>query len=345
VADVTQLFGIRFPIVQAPMAGGPNTLGLVSEVSRAGGLGSIAAAYSSPAEIDDLIAKARAATTDPFAVNLFAPVPRQAAAPETVADAERILAPFRAELGLPPATPSSPVVDRFDGQLEAVLRGRPAVFSFTFGCLTSEHVRALRDRAIVVVGTATTVDEALALEEAGVDVVCAQGSEAGGHRGTFLGRFQDALIGTLALVPQVVASVKVPVLAAGGIMDGRGIAAAMGLGASGVQLGTAFLDCPEAGTSVAHRRALRSEAGRKTVITRAFSGRPARGIQNRVTAAFEGRDVPSFPDHQARTRDLRVAAEKQARTDLMQLWAGQAALLVRSLPAGELVRVLAQEMR
>jgi nitronate monooxygenase len=345
MTNIAKLFGVRFPIVQAPMAGGPNTAELVSEVSRAGGLGSIAGAYFSPEEISEQIAKVRATVSAPFAVNLFAPVPIEPYPPAVASAAAVILDGFRAELGLPLGTPPPPVGDRFHAQLEAVLRGRPDVFSFTFGCLTPEALRALRARSIVAVGTATNLEEALVLQDAGVDAICAQGAEAGGHRGTFLGRFEDALIGNVALVRQIVGAVRVPVLAAGGIMDGWGMAAAMSLGASGVQLGTAFLGCPEAGTSRAHREALRSEAARRTVITRAFSGRPARGIRNRVTDAFEGKEVPPFPGHQATTRDLRAAAERQGRGDLMQLWAGQGAPLVRELPAAELVETLARELR
>jgi nitronate monooxygenase len=344
MTDITDVLGARFPIIQAPMAGGPNTAALVCEVSRAGGLGSIAAAYLSAQEIDEQLAEVRAKLDAPFAINLFAPVHVEPATPEVAADANRILNAFRTELGLPLDVRPAPVADRFDAQLEAVLRGRPRVFSFTFGCLAREAIRALHDRSIVVVGTATTVEEAMVLEEAGVDAVCAQGAEAGGHRGTFLGRFEDALIGTMTLVSQVVRAVRVPVVAAGGIMDGRGIAAAMSLGASAAQLGTAFLDCPEAGTPPAHRQALVSDAARRTVITRAFSGRAARGIRNRVTDAFEGRAVPPFPEHQERTRELRATAARLGRSDLMQLWAGQGAPLVRHLPAAELVGALVREM-
>jgi nitronate monooxygenase len=345
MVDVASLFGVRVPIVQAPMAGGPNTPELVCEVCRAGALGSIAAAYASPEEIEELITRVRVTIAAPFAVNLFAPVPHEPRVPAVAAAAEAILDGFRAELGLPLGVASPPVADRFHAQLEAVLRGRPKVFTFTLGCLAPEALRALRVRSIVIVGTATTVEEALVLQDAGVDAICAQGAEAGGHRGTFLGRPEDALIGAMTLLQQVVAHVRVPVLAAGGIMDGRGIAAALSLGASGAQLGTAFLACPEAGTAPAHRAALRSEAARRTVITRAFSGKPARGIRNRVTDAFEGKEVPPFPEHQARTRDLRAAAAKQGRADLMQLWAGQGAPLVRELPAAALVATLEREMR
>jgi nitronate monooxygenase len=344
MSELTRLLGVQYPIVQAPMAGGVTTPAMVAEVSSAGALGSVGAAYLSPQEIDEFCAEVRARTAAPFGLNLFAPLAPQPSDPEVLAETAPILDAFRAELGLsaPPAPRTPP---SFEAQFEAALRCRPAVFSFAFGLLPKEAMRALRAQSCVIVGTATTVDEAIALEEAGVDVICAQGAEAGGHRGTFLGTFEDGLVGTMALVPQVVARVRVPVLAAGGIMDGRGIAAAMALGAAGAQLGTAFMCCPEASTPAPHRAALRSEAARRTVVTRAFSGRAARGIRNRFSDAFEGRRVPSFPEHQGRTSDIRAAATRQGRTDIMQLWAGQGAPLVREMPARELVEALVREMQ
>ncbi|HEX6839163.1 MAG TPA: DUF561 domain-containing protein, partial [Polyangia bacterium] len=182
-----------------------------------------------------------------------------------------------------------------------------------------------------------------ALAALGVDAISAQGAEAGGHRGTFLGRFEDSLVGALALVQKLVARVRLPVLAAGGIVDGRGIRAALAAGASAVQLGTAFMLCPEAGTNAAHREALTSASAERTVITRAFSGRPARAIRNRMTDAFEALAAAPFPQQQRLTAELRAAATVAGRVDLMQLWAGQGAPLLRALPAGELVATLARE--
>jgi nitronate monooxygenase len=254
----------------------------------------------------------------------------------------RCLRTFARELGLSEALELAPPPPAFDAQLEAVLRVKPAVFSFTFGIITHEQLAALRHRGIAVVGTATHIGEADALAELGVDAVCAQGSEAGGHRGTFIGRYDDALIGTIALVPQLVRRTVRPVIAAGGIMDGNGIRAALQLGASGVQLGTAFMTCPEAGTLPVHRKALVSR-GQHTTITRAFSGRAARGIRNRMTAAFDAREAAPFPQQQRLTAKLRAAAAKAGNIDIMQLWAGQGAPLARELPAGELVRTLAVE--
>jgi nitronate monooxygenase len=341
-ARLLALLGIRLPIVQAPMAGGPDTPALAAAVAEAGGLGSLGCGYVTAAQIETLTAAIRARTQRPFAINLFI----RDDPPDDAAAAARVLPvlqPFRRELGLPDTTAAAPASDSVDAQLDAVLRLVPRAFSFTFGLLTQARLAAFRARGIVTIGSATTVDEAEALDALGVDVICAQGAEAGGHRGTFLGRFEDALVGTLALVPQIVRRVRAPVLAAGGIMDGDGIRAALALGAAGVQLGTAFLDCPEAGTAVAHRQALRSPASRRTVVTTAFSGRPARGIANRMIDAFATISPAPFPQQQQLTRELRAAASQQGRADLMQLWAGQAAPLIRSLPAAELVATLARE--
>ena len=342
MTSLGNLFVVALPIVQAPMAGGPDSPALAAAVSNAGGLGSLGCAYSTAAKIDAVVAELRRLTPHPFALNLFVrsdePDPPPAE-PRVV----EIVRSFRRELGLGDEIALGPAPPSFDAQLEAVLRAGPAVLSFTFGILTRDQVAALHARRILVVGTATHVDEADALADIGVDAICVQGAEAGGHRGTFLGRFEDALIGTLALVPQVARRIELPVIAAGGIMDGHGIRAALALGARGVQLGTAFMLCPEAGTPAPHRQALASELARRTVVTRAFSGRPARGVRNRMTDAFE--DVPAapFPQQQRLTAELRSAATSASRTDLMQLWAGQAAPLARAMPAAELVETLARE--
>ena len=334
--------GITLPIVQAPMAGGPDTPELAAAVSRAGGLGSLGCAYLSTSAMEDVVARARAQTSNPIGVNLFV---REDSKADVGAEerASNVLAPFRRELGLPASPPPPKPVPSFSEQFACVLRLRPRVFSFTFGMPSPAQIRALRDANIVSVGTATSLDEARALEALGVDAICAQGSEAGGHRGTFLGRFEDSLIGTLALTRQIVSNARVPVVAAGGIMDGAGIVAALALGAAAVQLGTAFLLCPEAGTAPAYRAALTSPEGRTTVITRAFSGRPARGVRNRMTDAFEREEAAPFPQQQHLTADLRAAATNESRADLMQLWSGQGAPLLRTMPAAALVRTLATE--
>ena len=335
------MFDTRLPIIQAPMAGGTDTPALAAAVSNADALGSLGCAYLTPAQIEHAANAVRALTDKPFALNLFA---RGESVDDPAASTrvDAVLAPFREELGLanvievPPPSPP-----RFDDQLEAVLRVAPRVFSFTFGVPGAVQLSSLRVRGISIVGTATTVEEARALDEAGVDAICVQGAEAGGHRGTFLGAFEDALVGTLALLQQVVRVTKLPVIAAGGIMTGNAIRAALHVGASAVQLGTAFMCCPEAGTSPAHREAMLTATA--TTVTRAFSGRPARGIRNRMTDAFERAAPAPFPQQQRLTAAIRKAASQQGRTDLMQMWAGQAAPLVRAMPAAELVATLAHE--
>jgi nitronate monooxygenase len=341
MVHLSRMHGLfELPIIQAPMAGGPDTPELAAAVSEAGGLGSIGCAYLSPVQIAEVAGRVRALTARPFALNLF--VRSEAAAdPDAAHRVAPLLAGFRRELGLPSVPPTPPPVPSFEAQLDAVLAAAPAVVSFTFGIPAPAQLAALRERGIVTIGTATTVAEADALVEAGIDAICAQGAEAGGHRGTFLGHFEDALIGTLPLVRQIVWRTDLPVIAAGGIMDGRGVRAALDLGAAACQLGTAFMACPEARTAQAHRLALATATA--TTVTRAFSGRPARGIRNRFTEAFATVDPAPFPEQQQLTHDIRRAAAAAGRTDLMQMWAGQGAPLVRSLAAADLVRALVAE--
>jgi nitronate monooxygenase len=341
---VTAALGIEHAIVQAPMAGGPTTTALVAAVSNAGGLGSLGAAYLSPGKLREQVREIRTLTDRPFNVNLFVPSAFEVD-PEGVGRANELLAPYREELGIrSPGIPSSFEED-FDDQLEVIIEERVPVFSFTFGSLAPELVGRLKDNGTKVVGTATTVREGLRLEEDGVDVVVAQGSEAGGHRGTFLGDFGDALIGTMALVPQMVDALSVPVVASGGIMDGRGLAAALVLGAGAAQMGTAFLACEESGAHPEFKRAVLQAAEDGTAITRAFSGRPARGIKNRflIEVGANEQGLAPFPVQNALTRDVRAAAQEQDRPEFMSLWAGQAARLARRTTAADLVRETAEE--
>ena len=336
--------GIELPILQAPMAGGPSTPELAAAVSSAGGLGSLAGGYLPAEGLREAIRKTRTLTSRPFAVNLFAPEAPAAPAPEELERAARALAPYRAEVGLgppPPAAPLPPFADR----LRVVLEERVPVFSFTFGLLAPEDLAALRAAGAFVLGTATTPGEARALEAAGVHAIVAQGAEAGAHRGTFLGPAERALVGTLALVPQVVDAVSLPVIAAGGIMDGRGVAAALALGARAVSLGTAFLPCPESGASRAYKDALlaRTRDDDATAITRAFTGKAARGIRNRFLEEMAAAPVLPYPLQHAMTADLRREAARIGKPELLSLWAGQGAPLARARPAAELVRDLARE--
>ena len=342
---LTRRLGLRWPIVQAPMAGGPTTPELVAAVCNAGALGSFAAALLPPDEIRKSVAEIRRLTDRPFAVNLFAlePPAADAAAIERV---HAVLQPYRDELGLgePPALPNK-LMENCREQAEALLAEKVPVFSFTFGLPDRDLLRRFKTAGTVIVGTATTVAEARALAEAGCDAVCAQGFEAGGHRGTFLGGFEESLVGTLALVPQMADAVDVPVIAAGGIMDGRGIAAALALGAAGAQLGTAFLRCPEAGTPPMHRAALAELGDDGTALTRVFTGRPARGVRNRFVREMtvHADALPAYPIPLAAGRDLMAAARAAGRSDLVALWSGQGAALGRELPAAELVARLAAE--
>lgn len=330
-------WGAVHPIVQAPMAGGPTTPELVAAASDAGCLGILGAAYMDSEAILRAGKRIRALTERAFGINLFLPELAEAS-PEAIARMQAILDPFRESVGAPLSPPLGRVAEPFADQLEAVLEVSPQVVTFVFGCPPPNVVERLRARGIAVMGTATCVREALALEAAGVDAVVAQGAEAGGHRGTFPGT-EDPLIGTLALVPQVVDRVRTPVIAAGGIMDGRGIVAALALGAGAVQMGSAFLDAAEAGTSAPHRSSLHAATDESTAITRAFSGREARGIRNHFMEALEPHEaeILPFPIQNALTRGIRTAAAAQGDAGLLSLWAGQAGAMARAATVAELV--------
>ncbi len=338
--------GIEHPVIQAPMAGGPSTPELAAAVSEAGALGSWAGGALPPEAIQAAIRQIRRLTSRPFGVNLFAPVPAPSPTDEERARASAALEPFRRELGL--ATPERLAArPRFEEQLEAVLAERVPVFSFTFGALDAATVRRLKERGTFVMGTATTPAEAVALASVGVDAVVAQGSEAGGHRGTFGGPAEGGLIGTLALVPQVADRVRVPVVAAGGIMDGRGLAAALCLGACAAQMGTAFLATPESGASPAYKEAVLEPADEdRTALTRAFSGRLARGVRNRLMVEVEraGAILP-FPDQNALTQDIRQAAARERRAEMLSLWAGQAVSLATARAARDVVLGTVEQAR
>jgi len=343
---LTRALKITHPIFQAPMAGGGDTPELVAAVSNAGGLGFIGAAYLTAQQIIASAQAVRGQTTQPFGINLFAPV----ASSMGTGSAKKALAsvtPYFAELGLAaPEMPKQPSIS-FEEQLAAALESGAAAISFTFGELPGSTIQAIKMRGVFAIGTATTVEEAVALEKSGVDAVVAQGSEAGGHRGTFRGDFGAAMVGGISLVPQIVGAVRIPVIASGAIMDGRGIVAALALGASAVHMGTAFLTCDEAGVPEAYKDAILSAHEDQTRVTRAFSGRPARGIVNRFMTEVEwvGEDaILPFPLQNVLTRSLRREAAKQGRAEFLSLWSGQAARLARRQSAAELVARLAREM-
>ena len=339
-----QRLGLRHPILQGPMTGS-DTPALAAAVSQAGGLGMLGCGMRSPAAMAEAADAVRQATDRPFGMNLFVlktPSPDDA----TVKKAMERLAPLYAEFGLEPKVPAQWCED-FEAQFEALLAQKPAVASFTFGILTKEQVDRLHAAGSYVIGTATTVAEAEAWQAVGADAVCASGMEAGGHRGTFLDDFQASIIGTLPLVAECAQRLTVPVIAAGGIMTGRAIAAAQALGAQAVQMGTAFLVCPESGIGPAYREAMSRAVATDTRCTRIFSGRHARGIVNTMMerlAELE-QDIPEYPVQNALTGALRKAAASAGRADYLSLWAGQGVAAARVLPAAELVQTLASELR
>jgi len=325
----------------APMGGGPGTPELAAAVSNAGGLGSLGVAYMTPDQIIEAIRRTRALTSGPIHVNLFAggfAAPRFDPGPMLA-----ILSEIHAALGLPaPALPAQPR-DPFPDQFEAVLEARPEVFSFTFGTLDRPAMAKMRSRGIAILGTATTVEEGRILADAGVDAVVAQGSEAGAHRGTFTVPFEAAMVPTVRLVRDIARFA--PVIASGGIMDGRDIRIMLENGASAAQLGTAFLPCPESGAAEAYRQALVATKSDTTVVTRAFSGRPARGLRNEFIARLEGREdaILPYPLQNMLTRPMRTAAAKLGIAGFLSLWAGQGVARCRMMPAGDLVMQLLRE--
>jgi nitronate monooxygenase len=334
--ELLELLGVTHPIIQAPMSGyvGP---ALVAAVSNAGALGSLGCGPLSTQVVRDQVEEIRRTTNRPFNLNFFVH-----AAPRIDADvADRVcerLAVYYDELGL--ATVPEPIdpLPRFDEErLQLILDSRPRVVSFHFGLPPPEMLTRIKQVGCVVLSSATTVAEARALEAQGADAIIAQGFEAGGHRGTFTSGGGAGLIGTMALVPQVVDAVRVPVIAAGGIADGRGIAAAFALGASGVQIGTAFLGCLEAAISNPYREALHRAEDEDTRLTRVFTGRPARALRNRLIDEMGDAETLEFPVQLSLMQLLIKANGDASRADFLPLWAGQAVPLIRDLPAAKLI--------
>jgi nitronate monooxygenase len=329
---------LPIPILQAPMAGATFDAMTVA-VSQAGAMGSLAAAGVAPDEMGPLVDGIRARTDAPFGVNLLMARPASPAPAEVDAALAR-LSPWYAELGLDVPHHPNRFAQDFNAQLEALTRAAPPVASFSFSILTPAQVDALHAAGSHVVGTANTVEEAIAWARVGADGVCAQGFEAGGHHGYFLSDIEASSVGTLPLVATVLQAVDVPVIAAGGIMDGRGVAAALALGASAVQMGSAFLLADEAINGATWQQAIRDAPADATRLTRAFSGRYARGLENRFVREMRGvqEDVPAYPVQNRLTQALRAAADKAGDPELMSLWAGQAVKLAKPGPAGKMVK-------
>ena len=336
----------KFPILLGPMAGGASTPELVAGVSNAGGLGCLAGSLLSPQALRDASARVRALTDQPFCLNFFVqdlPKPD----PEEVQRSISLMEPVWRSLGWDSFPMPETWCEDFYAQFETLLDLRPAVASFTFGILTPLQVERLHDAGIFVIGTVTTVEEALAWETAGADAVIASGIEAGGHRGTFMGRQEDATLPARQLWPQVAAAVKIPMIAAGGIMTGVDINEALGLGAQAVQMGSAFLVTAESGIHPAYKDRLVKAGKTPTRLTRAFSGRYARGLENRFMREMESveEQFPAYPVQNALTTRIRAAAAASGNTDLMSLWAGAEIRRARPMSVAKLMQTLVAEMR
>jgi nitronate monooxygenase len=321
---------LRIPIIQAPMLGATDAT-IAIAVSKVGGLGSFAAAGSTPQQIHEACAQIRAATDAPFAVNAFVLEPADPDA-ESVRAAMELLAPWRARFGLPEQAVPNQWAPDTRAQLAAIIEAAPPVASFTFGCLTRTDTAAMKERGTFIIGTATTVAEAKAWADVGADAICAQGIEAGGHRGTFLADMRASSIGVISLVRTICEAIELPVIAAGGLTDGESIAAALMLGADAVQVGTAYLLADEAITPAPHRRAIEEAGDDPTALTRVISGRTARGIDNAFMREMQQHEdrIPPYPVQNALTAELRAAATKAGNPDAMSLWAGQSVQLAQA---------------
>jgi nitronate monooxygenase len=345
---ITSSLGIEYPIIQGPL-GGLSTQRLTATVSNFGGLGSFGALSLAPSAINEVIAEIRALTPKPFAINLWVSMEDEGAhtsGSEAFARSLPFLAGHIQALGgsLPSFKPYVPI--KFEDQARALLDAKVPAFSFIYGIPPKEILDECRAQGILTIGAATTADEAIVLEQAGVDVIAASGFEAGGHRGSFLRPAEESLTGTFSLVPQVADAVSVPVVAAGGIGDARGIVAAFALGAEGVQIGSAFLACEESGASVHHRNALLSGKTIRTGLTRGFTGRLARGIHNQLLEELNrpGVEILPYPLQRALVRNLSIPAEKAAKPEFLPLWAGQSANLCRQSDAKKLLQTLVSEV-
>ena len=337
---------IKYPIIQAPMAGGPTTPELVALVSNAGGLGSIGAGYLSPDQTRTAIQKTKKLTNKPFNVNLFIPEKYQATAEQIQHSCDAINT-CSSELGIDIRPIEGSYSVDFERQACVLLEEKVPVFSFTFGIPSKELIAEFKKNGITLVGTATTLDEALALEDAEVHAIVAQGSEAGGHRGSFLLSAEDSLVRLNDLLLQMIAKTKLPIIASGGIMNGKHIARLLQQGAVAAQLGTAFLCCTEAGVPDNYRAAILAQEKDNTILTRSFSGKLARAIQNNFTACMTGKTdtILDYPIQNKLTGAMRNEAKKQGNIDYLSLYAGQSAHQGRNISVVELMKLLTEEMK
>ncbi|WP_419700967.1 NAD(P)H-dependent flavin oxidoreductase [Mucilaginibacter sp. NFX135] len=344
----TEILGIEYPIMQGPFGGGLSSVELVATVSNAGGLGGFGAYTLSPQEIYEKDKQIKAATNKPYNINLW--VSDTDAVDGTISDehfeqAKALFKPYFDEAGIP--LPQKPAVfkPRFENQVEVILSTRPKVFSFMFGIPSADILEQCRKQGIKTVGAATTLDEAIALEAAGVDMIIASGFESGGHRPSFLASAEQSITGTFVLIQLIKEKVKTPIIAAGGIASGRGIAAALTLGADAAQIGTAFLACDESGALPIHRQMLFSDAAKYTTLSRAFTGRLGRGITSRVAKDLVGKEKQflPFPLQTTFMSSLRKAALEQQKWDMVLFWGGQIAPILKHTKAAILMQSLIEE--
>ena len=345
-SKIANRFSLKIPLIVAPMAGGPTTPELVAASCEAGALGALAAPYLKPQDIEFATAKVRSLTSKPFAINLFAPAPEITLTQEQKQKALDSTQRFRQELGLKDPSISPPYSENFKEQMETVLKLKPDVFIYSLGYVPEEFIRSCHQENIYVIGTATTPDEAQTLKAHGVDAVTLQGQEAGGHRSIADALDPEPGISTFDLLAQCRQKIDLPLIVAGGLMTGADIAKALHLGADAAQLGSAFLLCPEAGTSAVYRQELKKVHGRDTRLTRAYSGRLARGISNRFMREMDKQPdaILPFPAQNTFTRDLRKASAEKGIPDFASLWAGTEVHRIRELPAEKLIAQLMQEM-
>ncbi|MBS4205046.1 NAD(P)H-dependent flavin oxidoreductase [Lederbergia citrea] len=347
---ITELLNIEYPIIQAPMAGGVTTSKLVAAVSNSGGLGMIGAGYMDPNQMREQIREIRQLTASYFGINLFVPSEFRAADDE-IKFANHLLQPLRDQLNVQIDKDDLPhpksVLENFYEQVKIVIEEKVPICSFTFGVPPKEVVTELKEHDIILIGTATTVREAVENEKIGMNAVVVQGSEAGGHRGNFINDYKESLVGLMSLIPQVVDSVSIPVIAAGGIMDGRGLMAAICLGAKGVQMGTAFLTCVESGAHKIHKEAILHSNDDQTVLTRSFSGKWARGIKNKFISEMQEHEqsFPDFPIQNVLTQPIRNASTAQNNQDFMSLWSGQSPRLAKNQTVEALMKHIIAEAK
>lgn len=349
--QVTELLKIKYPIIQAPMAGGITTSNLVAEVSNCGGLGTIGAGYMTASQMREQIIELKKLTSNSYGINLFVPNDFMLNENE-ILKANKRLQPFNEELNIKQndsirVQNFNSLQETFQEQIKVIIEEKVPICSFTFGIPSNEIVKELKLHNIILIGTATTVKEAVEIEKVGMDLVVVQGSEAGGHRGNFINDSEESLIGLMSLIPQVVDHVNIPVIAAGGIMDGRGLIASLSLGAKAVQMGTAFLTSFESGAHEVHKDAILNASEDQVVLTRAFSGKWARGIENKFITEMRNNeaDLPQFPVQNTITQSIRKAASLQNNKEFMSLWSGQSPRLSKKDSVENLINGIMDEAK